>query len=150
MDRVRFPRTGMLGRSLDRSVLAGVALVVFLLVLNAVLGYRNTHQLSEDASWVAHTHEVLESLDDLLFAVRDAETGRRRLLSGRDKEIKPYEDELIVLNAKLARLRQLVVDNDHQQAPIGRLRTLVQARWDELARTIAARKGPRSLPTNTA
>jgi phosphoserine phosphatase RsbU/P len=117
-------------------------LIIALLLVNSGIAYRNTRQLHVDAFWVAHTHEVLEWLDGLLFALRDAEMGRRRLLTGRDKEAKPYEDDLTVLNTKLERLPELVVDDDHQQSRIGRLESLVQARWDEFNRTIAPRKGP--------
>jgi phosphoserine phosphatase RsbU/P len=131
-----------MGRGFGKWHIVGFGLIIILLLMNSGFAYRNTRQLHVDAFWVAHTHEVLESLDDLLFAVREAETGRRRLLNGRDKEVKPYEDDLTVLNAKLERLRQLVVDNDHEQSRLRRLQTLVQARWDEFARTIAPRKGP--------
>ena len=120
----------------------GFGLMMALLLANSGIAYRNTRQLHVDAFWVAHTHEVLESIDDLLSGVRDAETGRRRLLTGRDNDVKPFEDALAVLDAKVERLQQLVADNDHQQAHIRQLQELVRARRDELTRTIALRKGP--------
>jgi phosphoserine phosphatase RsbU/P len=131
-----------MNRGFGKWHILGFGLVIVVLLVNSAIAYRNTRQLHVDAFWVAHTHEVLESLDDFLIAVREAETGRRRLLSGRDQQVKPYEDDLAALEAKLERVRRLVVDVDHQQARIGRLEMLVRARWDEFARTIAARKGP--------
>ena len=49
-----------MGRTLDRTVLLGGGLFAALLVLIAVLTYRNTKQLNDDAGWVAHTNEVLD------------------------------------------------------------------------------------------
>ena len=120
----------------------GFGLIMALLVVNSGIAYRNTRQLHTDAFWVAHTHEVLESLEDLLSAVRDAETGRRRLLTGKENDVKPYEEMLAALDVKVERLKRLAADNDHQQARIRRLEELVRGKRDELARTIAVRKGP--------
>src|SRR6478752_2161749 len=60
-------------RTIGKSVVAGVGLVVALLVGNAGLAYRNTRQLRDDASWVAHTHEVLDLTSDVLRSLVDAE-----------------------------------------------------------------------------
>ena len=64
-------------RTLDKSVLVGVGLVVALLVGNAGLAYRNTRQLLEDAGWVAHTHEVLDLTGDVLRTLVDHKERRR-------------------------------------------------------------------------
>src|ERR1700683_4172762 len=98
-----------MNRGFGRWHIIGFGLIMALLLVNSGIAYRNTRQLHVDAFWVAHTHEVLESLDDLLFAVRDAETGGRRLLTGRENDVKPYEGALAALNAKVERLQQLLV-----------------------------------------
>ena len=51
------------------SIGAGVA--VALLVLNVGLTYRNTRQLHDDATWVAHTHEVMMGLANVLSLAKD-------------------------------------------------------------------------------
>ena len=122
--------------------LVGFGLIITLLLVNSGIAYRNTRQLHVDAFWVAHTHEVLESLDDLLSAVRDADAGRRRLLTGRENDLKPYQATLAALDVKVERLQRLAVDNDHQQIRIRRLEQLVWEKREELTRTIAVRKGP--------
>jgi phosphoserine phosphatase RsbU/P len=120
----------------------GFALIMALLVVNSGIAYRNTRQLHTDAFWVAHTHEVLESLEDLLSAVRDAETGRRRLLTGKENDVKPYAEMLAALDAKVERLKRLAADSDHQQARLRRLEEFIGGKRDELTRTIAVRNGP--------
>src|SRR5579884_685851 len=69
----------------------GLGLLAALLLGNAWISYRNTRQLDEDAAWVAHTHEVLDSLRGLLSTVKDAETGQRGfLLTGDRRYLAPY------------------------------------------------------------
>ncbi len=58
----------------------GLGLISALLLVNAGIAYRNTRQLHNEGFWVAHTHEVLASLDDVLSTVKDAETGQRGFL----------------------------------------------------------------------
>jgi phosphoserine phosphatase RsbU/P len=121
----------------------GLGLIAAVLLVNSAIAYRNTRQLHHDAFWVAHTHQALESLDDLVSAVRDAETGRRRILTtGKENLVKPYEDALAALDANVERFKRLTADNDHQQAHISRLQELIQAKRNELAGTLAVRKGP--------
>lgn len=71
-------------RTLDKPVMIGAGLLVPLLLLSAVLNYRNTRQLNEDAGWVTDTHVVLNLTDDVMLALVDAETGQRGfLITGR-------------------------------------------------------------------
>ena len=53
----------------------GSALVV--LVLVGSLAYRSILKGEEDRQWVMHTHEVLETLDDVLTNLLDVESGVR-------------------------------------------------------------------------
>jgi PAS domain S-box-containing protein len=127
-----------MNRTLDAGPLAGLGLVVTLLVGNAVLSYWNTRQLDEDARWVAHTHEVLDSLEELLGNVRDAETGQRGyLLTGDGDFLKPYTAAQQKYEDSIERVRRLTEDNRDQQARIPRLRGLVVAKMKELAHTVA-------------
>ncbi len=50
-----------------------IGLVVVLLVVDAVLSYRNTRQLDTNAAWVAHTQEVLDLTGEVLLTLVDAE-----------------------------------------------------------------------------
>jgi PAS domain S-box-containing protein len=127
----------------DKWLVIGFGLIVALLLVNAGIVYRQTRSLHRDGYWVAHTHEVLGSLDDLFSTVKDAETGQRGfLITGNEKYLKPYEDAVAVVGAKLERLKRLIEDNELQQARIPRLQELIHAKMDELAQTVALRNGP--------
>ena len=49
----------------------GVGLIVAVLVLNGADGLRQARQMHLDSYWVAHTHEVLETLALVLSHVND-------------------------------------------------------------------------------
>ena len=122
-------------------MLPGVAVVLLLIVAGAVIGFRNIRQLEKDQYWVVHTHVVIDSLDDLLSTIKDAETGQRGyLITGDDNYLKPYQDAAATVDAKVNAFDQLATDNSYQQEHIDRLRTVLKAKLDELAQTIALRK----------
>ena len=74
-----------MNRAFSKWLVIGLGLIVVLLLVNAGIAYRNTRQLHNDAYWVAHTHEVLNSLDELLTTVLDAETGQRAVSDHRER-----------------------------------------------------------------
>src|SRR4051812_30550315 len=128
-------------RTFDPGLLAAIGLVAALLVVNATLSYRNTRRLDEDARSMAHTHEVLDALEELLGTLRDAETGQRGyLLTREDAYLAPYNDALQTYEAKVERVRLLTADNQAQQDRVPALREVVAAKVRELARTVALAK----------
>ncbi len=130
-----------MGRALDRGVLAGAGLVVALLIVDAVLAYRNTRQLDEDAGWVAHTHEVMDLTSDVLLTVVDAETGERGfLISGKDEFLQPYDDALKRLDERMARLKEKTEDNARQQTRIKQLEEMIGVRIALLRQAIDLRR----------
>ena len=87
-----------MNRTPNVGLLAGIALVVALLVINAALSYRNTWQLNEDARWVAHTQEVRAEIAGVLRTLVDAETGYRGFAAtGKDEFLEPYTAALVRL-----------------------------------------------------
>ncbi|HMF36804.1 MAG TPA: CHASE3 domain-containing protein [Isosphaeraceae bacterium] len=127
--------------TLDRTVLVGAGLFAALLVTIAALTYRNTSQLNEDASWVAHTNEVLDLTGEVLLAIVDAETGQRGfLLTGRDEYLEPYNSALKRLEGLLATLKEETRDNPRQQDRIARLAGMTATRLTGLEQAIELRR----------
>src|SRR5919204_6369306 len=130
-----------MGRTFDKSVLVGIGLVVALLVGNAGLAYRNTRQLTADAGWVAHTHEVLDLTSDVLRTLVDAETGQRGfLITGKDDFLEPYQQALSRLDQQVQTLKDKTLDNPRQQARIEELETLTAERLALLKQGIGLRR----------
>jgi PAS domain S-box-containing protein len=128
-------------RSIDRSVLVGCGLVVALLILTALLTYRNTQRLNDDAAWVAHTHEVLDLTAEVLLTLVDAETGQRGFLfTGQDDFLRPYKAAIARLDERLALLRSKTEDNPRQQDRLARLGPMIAAELELLRQGIDLRR----------
>jgi PAS domain S-box-containing protein len=123
----------------SRSVV-GIAVVVSSLVLVAasVISYRAVAQLANSGSAVLRAKELELSLERLLSTLRDAETGQRGfLLSGEEEYLTPYTDALRELDARLVTVEARLVARGGSAEQLKPLRTLVDRKLDELARTIA-------------
>lgn len=121
------------------------------LAVGGVFGYVNAHRLDVNRQLVAHTHEVIASLDRLLSTVKDAETGQRGyLLTGDAKYLTPYEGALTSASTELATLETLVADNPEQQDRLRALSTKTTARLAELTQTVdLMRRGERTAALDT-
>src|SRR5262252_3123263 len=68
------------------------ALAALALIANALLTVANVRRVRDAEKWVAHTHQVLDTLRSLQSSVADAETGQRGfLITGRATYLEPYE-----------------------------------------------------------
>ena len=109
-------------------IIAGIAAAFAALLLVAVLSYTSLIRNLEDRRWVAHTHLVLEKLDDVRTSMLDAETGQRGyILTGDDSYLEPYRTGIDHVHQNLRDLRELTADNPNQQRASGRLEPLVTA-----------------------
>lgn len=98
--------------TVGRRLLAGFGLSAAVLMMVAVVSYRNAYLLIENDAWVAHSHQVRIELADLLSELKDAETGQRGyLLTGDDSYLEPYKTALGSIQTTLANLRKLTADN---------------------------------------
>jgi signal transduction histidine kinase/CHASE3 domain sensor protein/DNA-binding transcriptional MerR regulator len=116
--------------------------VVFVvgLVLLAVAGgvfCVSTQRMIEAERWVDHTREVEKTLDDLLLAHVNAETGQRGfLITGKDRYLEPYHSGVSHIRQDLDAVASLTRDNPSQQESLQRVRKLSDAKLAELQETI--------------
>jgi PAS domain S-box-containing protein len=121
-----------------KGLFIGLGAFIAVLLFSGLLAYQNTRRIREDAAWVAHTHEVLETLQATLATVTDAETGQRGYLLTQDLGyLQPYQAAVARVQDILQRLRTLELDDPAQTARIPALTALLTAKLDELRRTIA-------------
>jgi PAS domain S-box-containing protein len=100
-------------------VTLALAGVLTLLVVNAALSYRNVRQLNEDARWVAHTHEVIDALEETLGRLRQAESEHRTyLITGDGDRLADSTANIEAARRQIERVRALTGDNPGQQARI--------------------------------
>jgi CheY-like chemotaxis protein/CHASE3 domain sensor protein len=120
--------------------LAG-ALLFFL--ISGVIAYRDLQTLRTDNQSIVHSGAVIMALDQLLSSAKDAETGQRGfLLTGNEDYLQPYNAALAAVPSQLAEIGTLTQDEPVQQARLPALQAHVSAKFAELAKTIALRRGP--------
>lgn len=63
--------------SIGRRIVVGFGIVLFFLIGVGAVSYSSILKSLETASWVAHTHKVLETSEGVLSDLNEAETGQR-------------------------------------------------------------------------
>ena len=90
---------------------------------------------------MAHTHEVMDALEELVSTMKDAQTGERGyIITGEIRYLEPYNSATAAIDEKIQRLKRLTADNPRQQARIPPLQQRIQDELDILKRNIALAK----------
>ncbi len=127
--------------SVDKGIKAGFGSALIILVLIAGLSYRSTRGLIETDNWVSHTHEVIDSLDDLLVEMLEAESAARGyVMAGDAVHLDPYYAAVKKIDQTLEQLDRLTEDNPRQQRLLERLRPPIADTLAFHARKIDVRK----------
>jgi diguanylate cyclase (GGDEF)-like protein/PAS domain S-box-containing protein len=104
--------------------LAFASAMLTLLVVGAIF-YREMVVSRDSARWVSHTHEVLESIHDLLFAVESIGSNSRGFaLTGKESYLESYRTGVLKIAQDQAAIRHLTLDNPEQQRQIPLLESL--------------------------
>jgi PAS domain S-box-containing protein len=135
----------------NRLVVAGFCLATAILVFVGWQSYRNTAQFAEAAQWREHTYEVLNSLDNAIGGLTDAETGQRGyLLTGEEAYLEPYRGAIKNIHQMIGELKSLTSDNPNQQKHIQILEPLIEKKLAELQMTVDLRKSAGFAAANRA
>ena len=127
--------------SIGNKIASGFGLALAVLLVVGAVSYDSTTKLSSSADWVRHTHEVLAGLDELLSAMKDAETGQRGyVITGESPYLEPYNTAREVVDQKLKQVRDLTSDNPIEQQQLQALEPLVASKFTELQEVIDLRK----------
>jgi methyl-accepting chemotaxis protein len=127
--------------SIGNKIASGFGLALAVLLVVGAVSYDSTTKLRSSADWVQHTHEVITSLDELLSATKDAETGERGfVITGESRFLEPYNGASDVVDQRLKQVRDLTSDNPIQQQRIQALEALVASKFTELQVVIDLRK----------
>jgi signal transduction histidine kinase/CHASE3 domain sensor protein/ActR/RegA family two-component response regulator len=109
----------------------GAILGVMLLVSGGM--YQGVVSLSESATWVSHTQDVITKARELTVFMVDMETGQRGfLLTGDESFLQPYRDGREGFDKTLDEARALVRDNPRQLIRLEQIERL-QTEWVDAA-----------------
>lgn len=111
--------------------------VALVTVLSLATTTRNLFQLYDQASQVAHTHELIGEIQKTQGLVSDAETmSRSYILSGDRKFLTSFETAANGLKGQLSHLKQLSDDNAQQQKFCLELTRLCEERMAQVANSL--------------
>lgn len=126
--------------SFRQQVFIGFSVSIILVIIVGVLSYSSINQLEEDTKWVDHTQTVINTSDDLLQSLIDAETGMRGYCAtGKAVFLDPYRAALPNINIDLNKLRELAADNPTQIERLDALNVLVSNQLDILKTNVETR-----------
>jgi len=126
---------------LDPLASLGLAAVLVFFIISGGFAYYNIQTLRTDNQTIVHSHQVIATLDNLLSALQDAETGQRGfLLTDDERYLEPYEAAQVKIASLTNDLTNLTRDNPDEQARIPPLRSHIEAKLSELKETIDLRR----------
>jgi len=118
-----------MNKSSERKIISGFVLALTLLFAIGALLYRSTINQAETMRWVAHTHEVLARIQELILRLTDAEAGRRGfIMTGRDRYLAHYTNAVERVSTVISDLRGLTGDDPRQQQTCDALAPLIRQR----------------------
>ncbi len=135
----------MVIRKLPGSMWLGLVLITLSSLAHLWLeidrGTRVAPQLKAGPDLVAHTYEVITTVQALDRSVQDAERGQRGfLITGDSAYLDAYRKGTADAPGLLARLKQLTLDNPEQQRRWPNLEHQIDIKFAELRRTLDARE----------
>lgn len=119
----------------------GLCAAVLFFLISGYVSYSRIRIVQENAAWVAHTYEVLVSIDTLLSLIKDAETGQRGyVVTGKEEYLEPYNSALLKIENQIEKIKTLTDDNPLQQERISIVRKLVGIKLSHLSEVVNARR----------
>jgi PAS domain S-box-containing protein len=127
--------------SLSKNITAGFAVALAILAASEFISYQSTDQLIQNSRELTHAQQVVESLENILVTMDDAETGQRGyLLTDSEHYLSPYEGATGRVDGVLATLQEMISGDPTQQHNYEKLTSLIKKKRQELAATIALNK----------
>ena len=129
--------------SVGGKIAVSYGVVLIILVIIGFLADWNIRVLQTNTGWVIHTNQVIETLEDTLAQLENAETGERGfVITGNASYLAPYTSASNLIPRRLQQLRNLTRDNPSQAQRLAQLIPLVNRKLAELQQVIALRRGP--------
>ena len=132
---------------LRRRVTVGFIVAVLLTIFIGVSSWRGARRAEQDAYWVSHTHEVMQTIQRTSRHVIEAETSARAFaLTGQDPLLSNYRKARVSILEDENTLRHLTADNPGQQRRLDVLWTQVNTATEFAANIIAERQRTQLYP----
>jgi signal transduction histidine kinase len=118
---------------ISRKLLAAFAAVVGIILVSSSILYDRLRVIEVAKNARIHTTDILETLQDIMDAMVDQETGvRGYLITGDEKFLEPYHKGIDAYTTAIQKTKELTRDNPAQQNRLDELNELAK-NWREIA-----------------
>jgi len=132
------PVAGNVARNTLTALLLGA---IFVVIVNTWVAFRSVDGLLKSEDLVKHTLQVINQVELIMSAAKDAETGNRGfLITGDDNYLAPYTEAAKELPGDLNGFQYLTSDSPSQQAHLLEMRAVLEQRLALLAEGISERR----------
>jgi len=105
-------------------------IAIFILLFLSSITYKHNQDLNESSKLVMHTYEINIQLEQLMSAIKDAETGQRGYMITRNSRfLAPYLFSRDKVNTSFIALKKLTADSPKQQENLKKLFKLIIQRY---------------------
>jgi CheY-like chemotaxis protein/CHASE3 domain sensor protein len=127
--------------TLSQKIQAGFILSTLILIVAAVLSFRNSEKFNATNQMVKHTQEVLYEFEQVLVSCVNAETGERGyIITGAENYLEPYNKAKNELFVHIRKIKNLTTDNQEQQKNISVIDEKITAFMDRMQYCIDIRR----------
>src|ERR1700743_1445495 len=131
----------MLKLSFRNQVLTGFIVSILLVLAVGALSYKSINQFKDDTGWVEHTQKVINTSNNLLQLMIDAETGMRGYgATGEPVFLDPYNTSVPKIHSDINQLKELIQDNPVQLQRVDSYSNLADLQLAQLKRNIETRQ----------
>lgn len=121
----------------QKSLRTGFGVSLLLLIVSSVLSYLSIQNLIISSMWLDHTNTVILRSEEIVSALKDAETGQRGYIITRDPVyLEPYQGAYQRTANAISDLKKLTADNADQQTNCLKLQRDVDKRFNYLRASI--------------
>ena len=111
----------------------GYLTAFILLLISYILTFYSSQQVSNQQERVSHTTNVINTLDDLISEIREAESAVRGFIIIKDESfLNDYYNAPHVIDSIFLQLKSLTADNTLQQKRLDTLRLLITGKLNVL------------------
>jgi CHASE3 domain sensor protein len=122
-----------------RRISLGIVAVILLVIV--AISYRQWRQYTAANQEASETRQIIDSVDRVLLAVVDAETGERGyLITGDDRYLEPYNQAVQAIPNELLLVQRLLSGRPGELSNVTRLNELASRKLMEVRETIDMRR----------
>ena len=136
--------------SVIRQLQVVFSISTLLLLLSLAASFYSIQKLIQNSELVNHTNQVLIESENIISYMKDAETGQRGYLVTLDPDfLQPYNGSYERVKTSYEQVRKLTADNPAQRKNLDAVKTLVDAKFVQMRRTIALTQQNKSFSRDT-